>query len=101
MEGTELAAAAAEARVACEADADGDTRLRALYAEEGERVAEAIALAEVLIPALSERLTSLGAVQAPAAVAPRRTDIRGTAADEPGIADFIDEMLAQDRAHSR
>jgi hypothetical protein len=101
MEGAELAAAAAEARVACETDADGETRLRALYAEEGERVAEAIALAEVLMPALSERLASLGAVRAPDAVALRRTDVMGTAGDEPGIADFIDEMLAQDRAHSR
>lgn len=101
MEDTELAAAAAEALAACDADADGDTRLQALFAEEGERVAEAIALVEVLMPALSERLTSLGAVQAPAAVPLPRTDMRGTAGDKPGIADFIDEMLAQDRTPFR
>jgi len=97
IEETELAEAAAEA---CAADADGGTQLRAFYAEEEERVAEAIAFAEILVPALSERLSIPGPAKARPAVAAPRAKGR-PAGGEPGIADYIDEMLAQDRAERR
>jgi hypothetical protein len=102
IEDTELADAVAEARGASGAQADADTRLRAFYAEEEERVAEAIALVEVLVPSLSERLSALAPARGgEAAVAVPKTPRRGTAGEEHGIADFIDEMLAQERAGFR
>jgi hypothetical protein len=94
IEDTELAEAAAEA---CATDADGDTQLKSFYAKEQERVAEAIAFAEVLVPALSGHFSSPEPAKArPAAPAPAAKK-RG----EAGIAEYIDEMLAQERAAKR
>ena len=66
---------------------------------EQERVAEAVAFAEVLVPALSGHCLPGAGAAKPAAPAPRRAaKPRGT---NRGIADFIDEMLAQERAAKR
>lgn len=97
MEDTEFAEAAAKARVAAESEAEGDSLLKTLVAEEEARVAEAIAFAEVLVPLLAKRLSAL--VPAPRAAPvpfPAREKIPGHNADR-GIADFIEDMLAQER----
>ncbi len=73
--------------------------LREFLAEQGVRVSEAIAFAEVLVPMLSDRLSA--AQTFPARQAPGGPGVRrardGSRGEAPGIADFIDEMLAQDR----
>ena len=93
-----LAAAAARARDASESVPEADARLKALLAQEAERVAAAITFAEVLAPMLSERLCALAPARANPA--PERP-VRRPPGEALGIADFIDEMLAQDRAGSR
>ena len=101
MEETELAAAAMQAREASESGPEADARLEALVAGESERVAAAFAFAEVLAPMLSDRLRALSPARAVAGNSgPSRPDIR-PARDARGIADYIEEMLAQDRAASR
>jgi hypothetical protein len=97
IEDTELEEAAAEARAT---ESDGDTQLKAFYAQEQERVAEAIAFAEVLVPALSGHFSSPETAKARSPVPAPRSKAR-SARSEPGIADYIDEMLAQDRAEGR
>jgi hypothetical protein len=60
-------------------------------------VSQAVAFAEVLVPMLSERLAGLpGDAAALAEPAPRREKARAFDPDR-GIADFIDDMLAQER----
>lgn len=96
MEG-EFAQAEADALSACRGEPDGETLLRRFLDCEGERMAMAVALTEVLVPELSHRLAPQaaapgGARRAPAAAPPAG---RGSA---PALADFIDEMLALERA---
>jgi phage terminase Nu1 subunit (DNA packaging protein) len=99
IEQTEFAAASAKARESAESESEADFLMKTLFAEEEARVAEAVALAEVLVPLLSRRLPLLAPPPrdpAAASVAPRG---RKPANDEDrGIADFIEEMLAQERA---
>lgn len=76
-------------------DPDFPVQLEAQLNAEEERAAEAVALAELLLPMLTEQL---GRAPAPAirpAAAPARP---AGARPAPDIADFIDEMLAHDRA---
>jgi hypothetical protein len=101
VEEAELAAAAAQAE---DSDAGplAEARVKALMAEEAERVAAAIAFADLLAPMLAERLGALAPLRERAAANPRPDVPRpGPAGESRGIADFIDEMLAQDRAGSR
>jgi hypothetical protein len=101
IEETELAAAVVDARRASESDAEADALLKTLKSEEEERVADAVAFAEVLMPMLAERLKQLP--QANARGQNPRQVRRNTerSAEMRGIADFIDDMLAQDRAGLR
>lgn len=92
LEATELAQAEARALGPGPADPEAEAALRGLLAEEEGRVAEAIAFAEVLIPALSSR---------PAAAAPTAPRRPAARTEAPGIADFIDEMLVRERPGSR
>jgi hypothetical protein len=71
--------------------------------EQGEeRVAEAVAYAEILVPMLAERLTGFSPASPPlAGNRPQRTPRMIAPSESLGIADFIDEMLAQDRAGIR
>jgi hypothetical protein len=102
LEGCELAAAVVEARRAAESDAEADTLLRALFAEGEERVADAVAFAEVLLPMLAQEMRPHLPAAARAPDASRQRRPSPERAGEVGeIADFIDEMLAQDRAGSR
>jgi hypothetical protein len=90
-----------------------DAQLEVLFAAEEERVSTARLLAEILLPMLTEAIaaasvnpsasassaalrtppvvTSSASVEKPVAAA-------ASAGTTPGIADFIDEMLSQERA---
>jgi hypothetical protein len=93
IEDTELAGAMAKARAASGSEAD--SILEGLLAEERERVAGAVAFAEVLVPMLDRRPQGPSPAS-PASPAPRRARIPAHDASR-GIADFIDDMLAQER----
>jgi hypothetical protein len=97
IEQTEFAQATERARQGAGSEFEAESVLQALLTEEKERVANAIAFAEILVPKLAERL---GAAAVPARAAAHvvkkvRTQVPAVARD---IADFIDEMLAQDRS---
>lgn len=89
-------------RTPAETDAAFDQRIEAIFAVERERVANAAVLAELLAPILAARLP----LAAPP-VAPESLDSRPVArVTRPlpiapaGIADFIDEMIAQERTNA-
>jgi len=95
---TELAQAKEE--ILASGDPQARSRLDAFFSEEEERVAGAIACVELLMPELSDRIAALK--PDPAAAPPaRRPAPPANPGAERGIADFIDEMLAQDRARPR
>lgn len=102
IEDTELAAAAAQARDALGNGLEADARFNALLAEERERMAAAMEFAEILAPMLSERLRAQAPVRGRAGMA---SDAEGPETSDPGeargIADYIDQMLAQERSDSR
>jgi hypothetical protein len=95
---TELAQAKEE--ILASGDPQARERLDAFFSEEEERVAGAIACVELLLPELSDRIAALKTdpVAAPPARRPAGPANPGA---ERGIADFIDEMLAQDRNRPR
>jgi hypothetical protein len=99
IEETEFAEAAAKARGSASDELEAESILRGIRAEEEERVAGAIAFAEVLVPMLAKRAPDLAPARA-AAPAPRRAPLPATG-ESRGIADFIDDMLAQERAGPR
>ncbi len=100
VQGTEFAEAAARARSLCPTGPAADSLLRELMAEEEERVAQAVAFAEVLVPMLARRLPLRPS--APHAGPPEtRARPRVGPGEARGVADFIDDMLAQDRLASR
>jgi hypothetical protein len=98
VEDHELAAAVVEARSVSASDEEADALLKCLYAEGEERVADAVAFAEVLVPMLAQELKPHSPAGARAADSPRQ---RKPSSGKPGeareIADFIDDMLAQER----
>jgi hypothetical protein len=100
IEDTEFADAAARARKSSGSEFEADSLMSALLAEERERVAGAVAFAEVLVPMLSR---SLAGLSPPAGAAPAATRVPRAPAhgESRGIADFIDDMLAQERAGPR
>ncbi len=101
VEETELAAALAEAHQGPEPESEIQARFASLRDEAERRVAEAIAYAEVLVPMLADRLRGLPAPNAASPLSPparSRVDAPGEAR---GIADFIDELPAQDTVRSR
>jgi hypothetical protein len=97
LQETELAAAEAEAIKA--GGPEADSRMKVFFAEEEERVADAIAFTELLLPELAERIAALKPEMVAAPSRPRASGPRAADADH-GIADFIDEMLEQERAGS-
>lgn len=94
---TEFAEASARARKLFSSESEAESLLREMMAEEEGRVAEAIAFAEVLVPMLARRLGVHPPAPHPRAAPPAP---RTGPAQARGIADFIDEMLAQDRLGS-
>jgi hypothetical protein len=98
LEETELAAAEMEAFGA--GGPGPGAGLEDFLAEEEERVADAVAFAEVLVPALSERLHGMKQYSPPPDAPAPRAPRPAATGSERGIADFIDEMLAQERGRS-
>jgi len=99
IEETELAAASAEARGGSAPGPDADARLDAIMAGERERVDSALALAEILAPMLSDRLVAPAPAAGAETARPQRP-VSAPSGEARGIADYIDEMLAQERAGS-
>ncbi|HVW22261.1 MAG TPA: hypothetical protein VHC86_13695 [Opitutaceae bacterium] len=91
----EFSAAVEALRADSADDPDFSSQLEAQLAAEEERAADAVALAEVLLPMLAEPLGR--ASQPSGRPAPRPAAAAGPR-ETPGIADFIDEMLAHERA---
>ncbi len=100
IEEGEFAEAAARARDASASGEEADALLQTLQSEEKERVAGAVAFAEVLVPMLATRLPH-AAIPHSHAQAPERRKPRAPAGEARGIADFIDDMLEQDRSSQR
>ncbi len=102
IEASELASAIVEARRSSDSDAEADAILRDLFAEGEERVADAVAFAEVLLPMLAPEIRPTSPAMKRAADNFRQRKPGAQRSDEPReIADFIDEMLAQDGAARR
>jgi hypothetical protein len=97
-------------RTASDTEASMTERLNTLFAVEAERVANAAVLAEVLIPMLAEQLRPMvtpAAVGAAGMAVPPQPAAAASAAAKPAspkpasIADFIDDMIAQERPPDR
>jgi hypothetical protein len=98
VEENEFARATARARDSFESPSEAESLLKTLLAAEEARVAEAIAFAEILVPMLVKRLSHLAPAPRVSAAAAFATRERKPVQDENhGIADFIDDMLAQER----
>ena len=98
-----LAELLAALRTPADSDAAFDQRVAVIFAVERDRVANAAVLAELLLPLLAERLPL--AAQSAAPDAPAGHPITRVTRPLPlapagiaGIADFIDEMIAQENA---
>lgn len=109
----ELRSGALEAMLAVlrtqgESEADIAQRIATIFATETERVANAAVLAELLAPLLGANAPSAataaatsrgdGAAASPTPLGPTLASAP-LRADPANIADFIDEMIAQERAH--
>src|SRR5687768_1981164 len=99
----ELMAMVAALRTPAETDAAVSERLNAIFAVEAERVANAAVLAELLLPTLVEKLqlpsrphTVLESPVTPISAAPPAPVEKPAAPRAASIADFIDEMIAQE-----
>ncbi len=97
----DLAAAVRELRAAHGAEALPDAELLRLFAVEEQRVAEAVVLAELLIPQLVGDRPPVPVKSAPAAPVPVRSRAPAAAPGSPGIPDLLDAMLAAERSGRR
>jgi hypothetical protein len=98
IEQNEFSRLVGEARGACKSPAEADLILETLMKREEARVSDAVAYAEVLVPLLAKQLSHLAPAFRPAAAsAPTPRPRQAGRDDNRGIADFIDDMLAQER----
>ncbi|HEY5228143.1 MAG TPA: hypothetical protein VIJ19_06355 [Opitutaceae bacterium] len=97
LEEGDFAAAAARARVGAGSEFEAESILQALLTDEKERVCDAIAFAEILVPMLAERLAGKAGPVRAAAHVPKKVRAESPAAARD-IADFIDDMLRQDKS---
>jgi hypothetical protein len=97
MEENEFAEAAARAKQGAGTEFEAESILQALLTEEKGRVSDAIAFAEILVPMLAERLAANVGPARAAAHVPKKTRATAPAKDRD-IADFIDDMLTQDKS---
>jgi hypothetical protein len=104
----ELMAMVAAVRTPAETDAAISERLNAIFAIEAERVANAAVLAELLLPTLVEKLQLQSRPHAvtessvtPTSLAQPAPVEKPVAPRPASIADFIDEMIAQDKPPAR
>lgn len=98
IEATELVVAKEQMRGAPEDFESWDEHLLRIREAEEARIADAVALAELLAPLLSQRLQLGAAPVAQRPVAPSAAVLirpARTPAAQRGIADFIDDMIAQ------
>ncbi|MGH7943494.1 MAG: hypothetical protein ACREF9_00565 [Opitutaceae bacterium] len=101
----ELMTMLAAIRSSGESDTVVTERLNALFATEAERVASAAVLAEMLVPLISDQLRPMVAAAANSAAVSTSlpvSPVAKPAAPRGGsIADFIDEMIAQETPPDR
>jgi len=97
IEQNEFSRLVEQARETCKSAADADLIMGDLLRGEEARVADAIALAEVLVPLLSRQLSHMAPSSRAPASAPAPRPRQAGRDDNRGIADFIDDMLAQER----
>jgi hypothetical protein len=102
----ELMAMVAAIRTPAESDAAVSERLNAIFAQEAERVANAAVLAELLAPSLLEKLqpqpgAEPNTTRASPSIAPPLPVEKTVAPRAGSIADFIDEMIAQEKPPAR
>jgi hypothetical protein len=102
----ELMPLLAAVRLPTDDDAAITERLNSLFATEGERVANAAVLAEMVGPMIADQLRPLATVQAPAAasapvVASLIPAAKPAQLRPASIADFIDDMIAQEKPPER
>ena len=101
----ELMTMLAAVRTPGDSDAATTERLNAIFATEAERVANAAVVAEILVPMITEQLRPLmgstvasSAIPTPVVVPPVPKPSQPRPAS---IADFIDDMIAQERPPDR
>ncbi len=103
LESTELADAISRIRDSEPDDAECDARMCALFAREADRVADASVLAEILLPLLRDfappevARASFARFSRPVVSDPVVSRRPPAPVPAPGIADFIDEMIQQER----
>ena len=102
----ELMAMVTAVRDPSESDAVVSERLNTIFAHEAERVANAAVLAELLIPVLVEKLQPAFRAETPTgrasdSVAPMLPIEKAVTPRAASIADFIDEMIAQEKPPAR
>jgi len=100
LEATELARTVEAIRRSPGIATDCDQKLEALFAREEERVATASVVAEILLPLLDDSRPAAKDVRPVRSSRAERTLPRVASATPLGIADFIDEMIQQERAAS-
>jgi hypothetical protein len=101
LQSAELTRTLDAARGATGTHAEVESRLHALFAVEEERVLNATVIAELLVPMLAARLCLAAPVPAPLVAAAAPAAAKPVRAGTPTIADFIDDMLDQERAPPR
>jgi hypothetical protein len=102
----ELMTLLAAIRTPGDSDSATTDRLNALFATEAERVANAAVLAEMLLPMLAEQLrppaiTAAAPQEIPMAVVMAPVVTRPKPPRPASIADFIDDMIAQENPPDR
>ena len=102
----ELMTVLAAIRTPGDSDAGITERLNAIFAAEAERVANAAVLAEILVPMLTEQLRPLGVAPVASSTSVPAPVVSPPVAKPPqprpaSIADFIDDMIAQEKPPDR
>lgn len=95
-----LAAAVAERRKPTDTDESIAEQLDAIFAREAERVADAVVLAELLAAQMTERFSAAAPPGSSPSLVRKSHPPPAPSPRRPGadIADFIDDMIAQERA---
>jgi hypothetical protein len=102
----ELMAMVGAVRTPADSDTAISERLNAIFAQEAERVANAAVLAEFLAPSLLEKLqpqprTEAVPARASHSIVPPLPPEKAVVPRAGSIADFIDEMIAQEKPPAR
>jgi hypothetical protein len=103
LQAGELASAVADFRLAAGPASLSEEKLCALFVSEAEHVAEAMVLAELLVPQLARLMPGIGAARVPLFVPTPVAAPAGRLApgESPAIPDLLDAMLAGERTGRR